>query len=158
MVSRKAFFKVRFTVQFKLIRAVLEYIFMVGLPIVGIVFMLKAGESLAVPVDLGKTWELQGGSPTECYDLQFPTTLHLQQSGRFLHAEFGEHSAQGKLDDGAFYLNFTPEKGPCADKEVSLHGNVQVDSGIWPAVLESHACQQCEPVQIMIQLEEVTPL
>lgn len=117
--------------------------------------MLKSGESLEVPMSIGKTWELQAeSSAIECYGLHLPLIVNMQQSGIFLHADIDKNTAQGKIQNETFQLDFTTHSGPCTGENISIRGDLHKENLLWPAVMESESCKKCAPADIMIHRQE----
>lgn len=148
----------------KLVRSVLEYIFMVGIPIVGIVLILHAGGSHKAPPPVGNTWQLHVPDSPErpqeqqtaldniarCYGLKVPLILHIQQSGRHLHTYIGKEAVQGKITDNTWHFAFKPHSGACTDADTHLHGDLLEKNPTWPAILDSQSCKKCTPIHVVI--------
>ncbi len=139
---------------------------MVGIPILAIVLILRAGDSHKVPPPLGKTWQLNAPQTpnadsknppdniAQCYGLKLPATIRLEQSGLFLHASMGNESTTGKIHENTWQLEFKPHSGPCAGETTRLHGEINEKNMTWPAVIESQSCTKCAPIHVVINRQK----
>ncbi len=124
---------------------------MVGLPVLGIILMLRAGESLEAPIPVGKTWKIRAqNEQATCYGMKLPMTVPVEQSGIFLHANINNQQVQGRFEEGIASFQFNATSGPCANTELTLNATILEKSVQWPAVLSAPKCQQCKPLEVMI--------
>lgn len=116
-------------------KAVLHYIFLVGLPILGVVGLLKLGSTLQAPASIGGTWLLQwqNDSLANCgnlFDSAVSPLLTISQSGTHLVLELNT-------------LEKTSLKATFNDLTITTNG-----SGAETAVFQATVDRQSEPNQL----------
>jgi hypothetical protein len=147
---------------------VLAYIFLVALPILGLVAILKSGRTLAAPFSVDGSWKIDSGaslpstspsSPSPCGDFLSSvssTPLSISQSGKSLVVILsGAKTATGTLDGTTIRAQFSG-----ADKDKSEAAQCGGDGLTLTATLDPHAeprtlsgmlsvdgCASCAPIE-----------
>src|SRR5690349_13390061 len=103
-------------------KALLAYVLMVGLPVAGILGILRAGEGLAAPAAVHGTWRLasvsvDGGPCAALAGLREGTMVEVEQSGPHLTARVADGGARlsGAID------------GDCVSASASSSSDVSSD-------------------------------
>lgn len=85
-------------------RSLLTYVFLVGLPLAGLLGVLRAGRELQAPPPVDGTWQtIATGTGTVAALTPVvargadPTQLEVQQSGTYLSVDIGPHHLSGRL-------------------------------------------------------------
>jgi hypothetical protein len=113
-------------------KAVLHYLLLVGMPVLGVFALLRAGERLTAPVSVGGTWNLEIDS--QFVDSPACTTLSSQseqpvltisQSGPHLRLTFndeGKTMLVGEIDDTTIVANAIrqPAAGDTRDNHAAV--------------------------------------
>jgi hypothetical protein len=105
------------------LRPFLLYLILVGLPILGILGLLRAGQNLSAPISVAGTWETQlsfPASPSDDLTIQpGPIVLHISQSGTHLFLAFDEKTKLvGSIDD--MTISAALSDGPGSTNTLSL--------------------------------------
>lgn len=105
------------------LRSFLLYSTLVGLPILGILGLLRAGQNLSAPISVAGTWEAQLSFPSQPPDeptiRHGPTVLNISQSGTHLFLAFDEKTKLvGSIDDVTIYA--ARSDGPDSANTLSL--------------------------------------
>ncbi len=80
-------------------KSALLYLVLVGLPVLGVVGILRLGESIEPPPSVGGVWRVAGGASCAVPEGAF----EIEQSGVFLHVLFpGRPAVPARLRAGAF--------------------------------------------------------
>lgn len=101
-------------------KPILLYLILVGLPILGILGLLRAGQNLAAPITLAGTWDAQLHleSPTDSSVCEAPirpapVVLSIKQSGQHVFLTFDDlqkTTLKGNVQDLTIYASFIPER------------------------------------------------
>jgi hypothetical protein len=118
------------------LRTMVLYVGLVGVPLAGLVGVLRAGVGLAAPPAIGGAWVVEVGA---CPGLE---RLEIDQSGRFLRARAGGAASDAQLDGARITATLRPAEGPCAGQTIALHGRFTED--VLTGTLRSEACT-CAP-------------
>ena len=130
-------------------KAVLPYLLLVVIPVLGVFALLQAGERLTAPVSVGGTWNLEinpqvAGSPA-CTGLSIRSEqplLTISQSGPHLRLTFndeGNTMLVGQIDDMTIVANVIrhPAAGDARDNQTAvIHLEAVVDRHPEPDRLE----------------------
>jgi hypothetical protein len=106
-----------------MIKPVLLYLTLVGLPILGILGLLRAGQNLSAPISVAGTWEAQLSFPNPPPDEPTirpgPKVLTISQSGTHLFLAFDEKTKLvGSIDDKT--ISAALSDGPGSTNTLSL--------------------------------------
>ena len=134
---------------------VLAYIFLVGLPVLGLVGVLKSGRSLTAPFSVDGTWKMQANDPpSDSPCNQFFSSLSgspwsLSQSGKTVVIALGGGSRTtiGSLEGKTLTAQFTGADGPaeCADRSLTLSATLdpQTEPRTLRGTLAADNCAGC---------------
>jgi hypothetical protein len=112
---------------------VIAYIFLVGLPVLGLVGVLKSGRGLTAPLSVDGTWKIQAtddqAAASPCGSLfsqVYNQPLSISQSGNTLVIALnnGAKTATGALDGRSIRAHFTgandSNSADCSDRSLTL--------------------------------------
>ncbi|HMG74276.1 MAG TPA: hypothetical protein VK582_12310 [Pyrinomonadaceae bacterium] len=147
-------------------KPILLYLILVGLPILGIFGLLRAGQKLSAPISLSGTWSTQLDLESlPCSSVRDPrihpglTTLSITQSGPHVFLTFDnirKTTLTGNVQDLMIYASFIPEGADQASTSGSVptaiyfHGTV--DRQTAPNRLLGVLSFNCGPVQTEVPL------
>jgi hypothetical protein len=134
------------------VRAVLLYLFLVGLPVLGLLGMLHVGQRLEAPPVLSGTWRIEQGGTC---GLQVGETFEVEQSGQFLVLGLpGRPPFEGRIRGGVLRAQGGARSSAtpgCAGDAVDLRLR---GDGPRPARLQGiggvTACAECPPRPIEV--------
>lgn len=138
------------------------YVFLVVLPVFGLVGILRSGQTLKAPASMGGVWALQvaatRGTMPACmsalgFDLDTPVTI--SQSGKNLAINAGKTGGTGLIEgtrlQAALRLVGTPLPALSCGGEGSVLLMAAIEPGTSPRVLSGTlsfaGCPSCEPVK-----------
>jgi hypothetical protein len=140
---------------------VLAYIFLVALPILGLVAILKSGRSLTAPFSVDGSWKIETGaghlSASPCSDFLSSVSnapFSISQSGKTLVVILsGAKSGTGTLDGTTIKAQFSgtdkSEVGQCGGDGLTL--TATLDPHVEPRTLSGRlsveGCASCAPMQ-----------
>jgi hypothetical protein len=143
---------------------VLAYVFLVALPVLGLVGILKRGRSLSAPFSVDGIWKIESGNLPASPCGNFLTAvsnapLSISQSGKSLLVTLvvtlsgGTKTASGTLENKTIKAQFTgtPEMTQCGDGALNL--TATLDSAAEPRTLsgtlsvEGCASASCAPME-----------
>lgn len=84
-------------------RSLFTYLFLVGLPLAGLLGVLRAGRGLQAPPPVDGTWQTVAASPGAAAltplvpPSAHPAQLEVHQSGTYLSVDVGPHHMSGRL-------------------------------------------------------------
>jgi hypothetical protein len=136
-----------------MVKSILTYLFMVGIPLAGLLWILDYGGQRIAPPAIAGTWQIEG-SLTSCLGAQ-PSELAFQQSGRFVRVTLGDASGEARLDDEQgeqLHASVVEANGPCSS--VELEGSFETGapgSGIERFVGQAtgSGCDACRGVEFV---------
>jgi hypothetical protein len=142
-------------------KSVLQYIFMVGLPVLGVFGLLRMGAHLQPPVSLGGTWKLEFASGAQSQPVcdRFPVApddpqLTISQSGPHLEIVFNDAndtSMIGKVDG----MGFIARQNPNLDADPGTQLAAELDRQAEPDRLSIEmSSSQCAEVQSMTAVRQ----
>jgi hypothetical protein len=123
------------------LRAPLVYLALVGLPVAGLIGVLRAGTGLEAPPAIAGEWVLEAGAASTCAGTE---RIAIEQSGRFLQvrsATEGSEATEAHLDGARLAATLRPAEGPCAGAAVALEGSFA--DGVLEGQLSTDACPPC---------------
>ena len=138
---------------------ILAYIFLVALPIAGLVGILKGGRHLTAPFSVDGTWKILSSQPvaSSCSDFFSSVStspLLISQSGKSLVVSLngGTRTASGTLDNKIITAQFSGNKvaaAQCGDGNLNL--TATLDPATEPRTLSGtiavDGCASCAPLQ-----------
>lgn len=107
-----------------MVKSILTYLFLVGTPLVGLLWILDYGGQRIAPPAISGAWQIEG-SLTSCLDAQ-PSELGFQQSGRFVQVALGGASGEARLDGEELHGSVVEPNGPCSS--VELEGSFETEA------------------------------
>lgn len=122
------------------LRTLLAYTSLVGLPVLGIWLVLRAGEGLDAPADVSGAFET-GARARECFGVE---RLDISQSGRFLDVGTGAGASPGRVEDDRVTATFAAPAGSCEGRTVALDAVVR--DGELVGTFSASACAACDSV------------
>jgi hypothetical protein len=152
----------------KNLKFVMAYLILVGVPIVGLAAILRAGRTLAAPVSVAGVWKVDGHANAAAFDtlpcvgrfLPGSTSLSIMQSGRNLTLSFNDGSkvtafGSGLIDrraiKGSLAANQYPEHEiACrSERRVMLSAIVDGESlhRSMSGTMAVDGCSSCLPVE-----------
>lgn len=146
------------------------YLFLVGVPLLGLFAVLRTGERLVPPHSVGGAWVLEDPSlsVTEhpCIRLEFDVerpALTIAQSGPRVVLTFNNTIYTvfiGQLRDSAITARPQPLAldGPCADLTLQLQPSAPTPDGRprFAGSIHTPGCADCEPIPMAIR-RRLTP-
>jgi hypothetical protein len=142
---------------------VVAYVLLVGLPLVGLAGVLRAGRTLVAPISVDGVWKIEvdasrlPGQPcANSVSSLSSTSVVISQSGRNLVLSFNnpvKTVASGELDGKSLKASIAPGKDPSsecgADQSVVLTASVDPKSEprSLTGVLTVSGCPSCTPVE-----------
>ena len=151
-------------------KLLLVYLCLVGIPLLGLLAILRAGEHLTPPASLGGSWKLEADFTSlanqACRDLFFGIKqpfLIISQSGPSVALTLNNRqrtTLAGSLKNDSLFVGATPdsEAGPgsaeCLDPQaIRLRADIAKDAGqrILIGTLSIAGCQRCPPVPFRAQ-------
>ncbi len=141
---------------------VLAYVLLVGLPILGVIGVLRVGRHLNAPLSVNGVWKLQGevtvaglSCPQGAAALQDGLTI--SQSGRELEASLGTTgtAATGSLEGTAIKAPLPLPQACGTDRQLMLTATVDPNSNprAMSGTLSVIGCSSCSPVQVQAVLQ-----
>jgi hypothetical protein len=142
---------------------VLAYILLVGLPIVGLVGVLRTGRTLKAPISVDGSWQLQA-DPVQLATLpcgkalmEEDAALVISQSGNNFTlgiSNGAKSSGSGLIEGRNVTASITPSadwsgQAACVGNELSLIATVDptADPRLLIGKLSAKNCSSCEPVE-----------
>jgi hypothetical protein len=138
------------------------YVFLVALPIVGLVGILKSGRNLKAPTSVDGAWSVQAtatsGTSSSCMSalgLSADTRVTISQSGNNFGISFGKAAGTGLIEGTSLQASLKPA-GPfpaapnCGgDGSVLLTATVDVKASprVLAGALSVAGCPPCESVE-----------
>jgi hypothetical protein len=139
---------------------VLAYIFLVGLPLLGLVGILKSGRSLSAPFSVDGTWKIESSRPaaSTCSDFFSSVSaspLSISQSGKSLIVTLngGANATTGTLDGKLITARFSSlEKSggaQCGEGNLTLTATLDplAEPRTISGTLSVEGCASCAPMQ-----------
>lgn len=120
------------------LRALLLYVGLVGLPLVGLFGVLRAGVGLEAPPAIAGEWVLEPGAAATCAGTD---RIAIEQSGRFLLVRGAAPATEARLDGGRLAATLRAPEGPCAGVLLALEG--AFSDGVLEGRLSNAACPPC---------------
>ena len=149
-------------------RFVIAYIFLVGLPLVGLVGVLKTGRGLQAPLSINGVWKLESDDPTLLAQLCMRSVAPLRdtdaviaQSGNSfaIHLEYLRSGTVGwgTIQNTTLWAAI-PETGDFAcgpDRAITLRGTVNPNTmpRSMRLVISIASCASCVPVEFHAVLQ-----
>lgn len=140
-----------------MVKSILTYLFLVGTPLVGLLWILDYGSQRIAPPAITGAWQIEG-SLTSCLEGQ-PSELAFQQSGRFVQVSIGSANGEARLDGEELHASVVEPNGPCSS--VELEGSFE--TGAEGSVTErftgratGRGCDACRGVEFVA--ERIDPL
>ncbi len=149
-------------------KLVLTYVVLVGLPLLGLLGVLRAGRKLTAPVAVGGAWNLEADftplSGTPCGALlsgRKQPSLNISQSGTSVRFSIGdpvENGIPGTLQNSTLTMGTMGGESPessvrsgvsCEDSQaLYLKATVHPEGGkrVMTGTLGIHGCANCSPV------------
>lgn len=128
-----------------MIKSILTYLFMVGIPLVGLLWILDFGGQRIAPPAIAGAWQIEG-SLTSCLGAQ-PSELAFQQSGRFVQVVLGGASGEARLDGDELHASVVEPNGPCSS--VELAGSFDATTERFVGQLTGSGCDACRGVELV---------
>lgn len=150
---------------------VIAYVLLVGLPILGLVGILKSGRNLTAPISIDGVWQLQA-DPAQLASMSCGkalgdssnTTLSISQSGKNFSLGFGSINpsnglrsvASGVVDGTSLRASLIPASATSAADGGCGHGreltlvatvNPKADPRSLAGTLSINGCPSCTPVE-----------
>jgi hypothetical protein len=133
------------------------YIWLVGVPLLGLIGILNVGRHLHAPAAVGGDWNLEGDlqrtlSPA-CRSplVQRQLTLTISQSGRYLILTLDQMQGAGQVENTTMSgaVSAVTNGISCASGEEVAHLNARiepsVDGDLMTGVIEIRGCSGCVP-------------
>lgn len=126
-----------------MVKSIFTYLFLVGVPLAGLLWILDYGGRRTAPRAIGGAWQIEG-SLTGCLDAQ-PSELAFQQSGRFVQVALGQASGEARLDGEQLHASVVEPNGPCSS--VELEGSFDADTQRFVGRATGSGCEACRGVE-----------
>ncbi len=135
-----------------MVKSIITYLFLVGLPLAGLLWILDYGARLTAPPAIAGDWQIEG-SLTSCLDEQ-PSTLAFQQSGRFIRVTLASASGRlasgdARLDGEQLRASVVEPDGPCTS--VALEGSFDATGERFVGRATGTGCDVCRGVDFVAQ-------
>lgn len=130
-----------------MLKSIATYLFLIGIPLVGLLWILDYGERLSAPPAIAGDWQIEGAL-TECFAAQ-PSKLSIQQSGRFLRVAMGSASGEAQLDEHELRARIVMSEGPCDHLELDGVFDVAVERFVGRTT--SVGCDACQDIYFVAQ-------
>jgi hypothetical protein len=130
-----------------MVKSIITYLFLVGIPLAGLLWILDYGEQRIAPPAIAGHWQIES-SLTGCLDAP-PTELAFQQSGRFVQISIGQASGDARLDGEQLHASVVEPNGPCTS--VELEGSFDAASERFIGQATGTGCDACQGVAIEAQ-------
>lgn len=139
---------------------VVAYIFLVGLPLLGLAGVLRSGRHLVAPISVDGTWKVEADAKSlaanSCASVStlLNAPLLISQSGRNLEISFkGRSAAPGTLEDKNLKASMSlggDSTGACGSSAVTLAAVVDPKSNprSMTGQLSFAGCASCAPLSI----------
>jgi hypothetical protein len=101
-----------------MLRPLVLYPLLVGVPALGVAGVLRAGARLQAPPAIGGAWSVEAAArpaDTACASRYAPAELRVSQSGVHLTLTWGKATLRGRIADGALTAVEARDGGGCAD-------------------------------------------
>jgi hypothetical protein len=138
----------------------IAYVFLVALPITGLVGILRSGRSLKAPNSVDGVWNIQAaatkGPLSSCVSalgLDPDTPVTISQSGKNFTITAGKARGTGVIDGTVLQASLSPAKVPAAncgsDDSVALTATLEAKASprALSGVLSVAGCPSCESVE-----------
>ena len=151
---------------------VIAYIFLVILPVLGLVGILKGGRTLSAPYSVDGSWKIESSLPSAspCGNLPLPvsnTPLSISQSGKTLVVTLGggTKTTTGTLDGKIIKAQF-PEvtgtdkpAGACGDGRLTLTATLDplAEPRTMSGTLSVEGCASCAPIEFHAARQPKSP-
>jgi hypothetical protein len=139
---------------------VIAYILLVGLPLLGLVGVLRSGRSLSAPFSVDGAWRIQAGAAhtaaAPCGDFLSSVSnspVSISQSGTSLVIGLGGKTTTGTLQGKTIKAQFagavTPNAADCSDHSLTLTGTLDplTEPRTLSGRLSVEGCVSCAPVE-----------
>jgi hypothetical protein len=127
-----------------MVKSIITYLFLVGIPLAGLLWILDYGEQRTAPPAIAGSWQIDGAL-TGCLDVQ-PTELAFQQSGRFVQVTLGEAKGEARLDGEQLHASVVEPSGPCTS--VELEGSFDEATQRFVGHATGTGCDACQGVEL----------
>jgi hypothetical protein len=152
----------------KNLKFVISYLIFVGVPVIGLAGILRAGRALAAPVSVGGVWKVDGNANAAALDalpcvgrfLPRNTSLSIMQSGRNLKLSLNNGSkvtawGSGLSDRRAIKgslaaSQLSEDEIACgSERRMTLSATVDTDSAhrSMSGTMAVDGCSSCQPVE-----------
>lgn len=123
-------------------RTASTYLAMVGLPALGLVWVIRSGASLEAPPVVAGTWEVAPHPASSCIGFEAGQELSIEQSGLYLRVHAGGASVDGRIAEGRIHAELpAPPGGSCGGQPLSLTGAVAENAITWD--VRAPGCDAC---------------
>jgi hypothetical protein len=139
---------------------VIAYILLVGLPLVGLVGVLRSGRGLNAPFSVDGAWKINAGagqsSAAPCSDFLSSVSnspVSISQSGTSLVIGLGGKTTTGTLDGKTIKAQFAGAENPnatdCKDRSLALTATLDplTEPRTLSGRLSVEGCESCAPVE-----------
>jgi hypothetical protein len=130
-----------------MVKYVLTYLILVGIPLAGLLWILDHGGQRIAPPAITGAWQIEG-SLTSCLAAQ-PAELAFQQSGRFVQVALGGASGEARLDGEALRASVVEPNGVC--RSVELEGSFDATTERFTGRATGSGCDACREVDFVAQ-------
>jgi hypothetical protein len=128
-----------------MVKSIFTYLCLVGIPLVGLLWILDYGGRRTAPPAITGAWQIEG-SLTSCFGAQ-PPELAFQQSGRFVQVALGAASGDARLDGEDLHASIVEPNGPCSS--VALDGSFDEATERFVGQLTGSGCDACRGVELV---------
>lgn len=140
----------------------IAYVFLVALPITGLVGVLRSGRDLKAPISVDGGWKFRTGASrgdlSPCLSLlglDADTPITISQSGRYLAIGGAKAGGTGVIEGSALHAVLRPAAGGAPLANCGSEGSVALAATVDPksnppamsGVLSVDACPSCGSVQ-----------
>jgi hypothetical protein len=130
----------------QLVRAVVVYIALVGLPVVALVGVLRVGSGLDAPPPIGGAW-VTDASPEllECTGFEQGSAVTIEQSGAHVRVHAGPSYGDGRMEGGRTRVALRAPGGACAGHTIETDFAPEAALIAWNA--RAPSCAACGPIR-----------
>jgi hypothetical protein len=127
-----------------MIKSIISYLFLVGIPLGGLLWILDYGDRRLAPPAIAGSWVIEG-SLAGCLEAE-ASELALDQSGRFVQVELGEASGEARLDGDELRASIVEPDGPCTSIEIV--GSFDATGERFVGQATGFGCDVCQAVAV----------
>jgi hypothetical protein len=127
-----------------MVKSIITYLFLVGIPLAGLLWMLDYGEQKIAPPTIAGAWVIDGAL-TGCLAVE-PKQLAFEQSGRFIQVALGEARGEARLDGDSLRASVVEPGGACTS--IEIEGSFDAATERFVGQATGIGCDVCQAVAL----------